>query len=214
METRYVVRAECDEPEGRIERKVSLTSLSMERLKELWDHLSRFDTLFNDYVRGDFRAFVEHFIQQIDGRIMPTGLLWDVDNVGIFFLNEIRPCVSAQAHFVFWDGRFKGREHLCREMCRMAFEEYKFKRIEVHVPLYTPQTLNAVEKIGFIQEGRLRRAIPYKGQWFDVNLYSMIEEDLNHLGGPSKLHSARFNCWGCQKIMSKEKTKAPSLQEA
>ena len=77
-------------------------------MKFLWDKLSKFDVLFNDFVKGDFEAFVSHFIVQVDGKPEPAGLLWDIDDVGIILVNNIVPFESATAHFVFWDGRFRG----------------------------------------------------------------------------------------------------------
>ena len=126
-------------------------------MKFLWEKLSQFDVLFNDFIRGDYKAFVNHFIVQIDGQPSATGLIWDVDDVGIILLNDIVPFKSAMAHFVFWDKRFRGREELIRQMIRYAFETYRFRRIRVEVPLYAAETKKAVERVGFIQEGRMKK---------------------------------------------------------
>lgn len=174
-----VLTVECDEPRGKVKREVRLTQLSMDRIKFMWDRLNKFDVLFNDFVRGDVKEFINHFVVVIDGEPRPTGLIWDIDDVGIFFLNEIRPLQSASAHMVFWDRRFKGREELCRAMLRYVFDQYKLRRIQVEVPLYANSTLQTMERIGFVKEGRKRKAIKYKGEWFDVNLYSILPEELN-----------------------------------
>ena len=150
----------------------------MERMKYLWEKLSGFDVLFNDFVRGDYKAFVNHFIVQIDGQPTPAGLFWDVDDVGIILINDIVPFQSAIAHFVFWDRRFRGRENLCREMLKYGFKTYKFRRIRVEVPLYAKHTMEAVERIGFVREGRMRKAVLWKKEWFDVYMYSILPEDL------------------------------------
>jgi len=113
----------------------------------LWEKLKGFDTLFNDFVKDDYAAFVNHFVMEHDGQPVPTGLLWDVDDIGIFLLQDIIPLQSATAHFVFWDQRFRGREELCIGMLNYAFENYKFQRIKVEVPLYAYHTLDAVENL-------------------------------------------------------------------
>lgn len=177
-EQRPILAVECSEPDGKIVRTVSPGRLSFNRLRYLWDKLSQFDVLFNDYVAQDFKSFVSNFVMQENGQPVPTGLIWDVDDVGIFYLTDIHPMESGLAHFVFWDRRFKGREELCREMLRFLFDRYKFHRIRVEVPLYAKYTLQAVERIGFIKEGRARDAVRYKGEWFDVNFYSMLEGEL------------------------------------
>jgi len=168
----------CEEKGETIVREVRLGRLTTDRLRFLWDKLKGFDTLFNDYVRGDFAAFVDHFLLNVNGQPQPAGLMWDVDDVGILFLNELKSDHSATAHFCFWDGRFRGREKLCREMVKLAFDIYGFRRIEVQVPHYAKKTLHAVQSIGFVSEGIRRQAIFYKDQWFDVRLFSVIKEDL------------------------------------
>ena len=179
-----VLECLCRERDGEIVRSVKQTELSLSRLKFIWEQVKDFKVLFNDFVEGDFQAFVDHFIVQVDGELSAAGLMWDVDDVGMFFLNEIKPAVSGTAHFLFWDEKFRGRDELCRQMLRYLFEQYEFVRIEVRVPLYASPTLVAVERVGFIQEGRIRSAALYKGKWFDVNVYSVLREDLDKI--PSK----------------------------
>jgi len=176
MDTREVVyQIRCSEPDGEVVRTVRLCKLTIEKLGFFWQKLSQFDTLFNDFVRGDFAAFVNHFVQQVDGEPVPAGLIWEVDDVGLFLLNEIKVGHSGKAHFVFWDRRFSGREALCRGMLEYVMEEYDLLKISVEVPVYANHTLQAVEKIGFVREGRIRRDILYKGNWFDVNVYSILK---------------------------------------
>ena len=179
MDDRAVIlNVKCSEPEGEVVRSVRLARLSKERMAFLWDKLKGFDTLFNDFVRGDYTAFVNHFVLEVNGQPVPTGLLWDVDDIGVFFLNNIIPHQSAEAHFLFWDRRFRGRENLCIEMLKYTFGKYKFQRIKVEVPLYAYHTMDAVESLGFVLEGRMRRAILYHDKWFDINIYSVLPEDL------------------------------------
>lgn len=183
----------------------------------LWDKLKGFDTLFNDFVKDDYAAFVNHFVMQVNGEPVPTGLLWDVDDVGIFLLHDIIPHQSATAHFVFWDKRFRGREELCVGMLNYAFESYKFQRIQVEVPLYAYHTLDAVENIGFVLEGRQRRAVLYHDKWFDINLYSVLPKDLDtkvrKLGKRTSRKAVCFQC-GSKFNRLKKDIKTKENQEA
>lgn len=191
-----IVNVKCSEPEGEVVRSVRLAHLSVDRMRFLWEKLREFDTLFNDFVKDDYAAFVNHFVLEVNGEPVPTGLLWDVDEIGIFLLHDIIPHQSATAHFVFWDRRFRGREELCIEMLKYAFDAYKFQRIKVEVPLYAYHTMDAVESLGFVLEGRQRRAILYHERWFDVNLYSVLPEDLEN---PVRLNKIKRKavCWQC-----------------
>ncbi len=205
MDKRSVILdVKCSEPEGEIVRSVRLAHLSVERMQFLWEKLKGFDTLFNDFVKDDYAAFVNHFVMEYDGQPVPTGLLWDIDDVGIFLLQDIIPHQSATAHFVFWDRRFRGREELCIEMLKYVFENYKFERVKVEVPLYANHTQDAVERLGFVQEGRLRRAVLYHDNWHDLLIYSVLLEDLEEKT-PVSWSTRRTTCFSCGQVFNKRR---------
>jgi len=169
---------ECVESDGTQMRSVRLCKLTPEKLKYLHEKLSQFEVMFNEHVQGDMESFIKTFLTFEGFDIQPTGLIWEVDDVGILYLTEIRPAYEAQAHFSFWDRKFFGRENLIRKMMRYVFDEFGFHRIVVEVPLYAKPTLFAIERIGFVQEGRKREAVKYRGKWFDMNLYSILEHEV------------------------------------
>ena len=170
---------ECDEPEGIVTREVRPLRLSMKKLKELYHHLNQFDVLFNNYFQNDINAFINSFFCMVNGEIQPLGLVWEIDDVGIFVITDISPGFEALMHFTFWDRRFRGREILMRELIRYVMKKFSFHRIVAEVPMYAPPTMGFVERIGFIKEGRKRQVVKYKGNWFDANLYSIVEGDLD-----------------------------------
>ena len=176
-----VMRVMCDEPEGQVERVVSFCPFSFKKLRELYERLSKFEVLFNDSIENGFEDFVDSFLCEVGGEIKPLGLIWQVDDVGILYLTEIRPGYEAEAHFSFWDQRIRGREKLVAEMVRYVVTRFGFHRIAVEIPVYAKPALKAVERIGFKKEGRKRKAVKYKGEWFDVNLYSVVEDELDEL---------------------------------
>ena len=197
----YVLECVCDEPNNKVVRFVRPTKLTLEHFQFIWEKLSQFDVLFNDWTRGDFKAFVDRFIQKTeDGTYICPSLMWDVDDVGLFVLSNVRPAISAEAHFTFWDRRFSGREDLCRAMLQYVFDRYKFKRIEVRIPIYARPALAAVERIGFIHEGRLRDSVLYKDNWHDVNLYSMLPKDMEDTPRHNtSVFKRKTVCQGCGK---------------
>jgi RimJ/RimL family protein N-acetyltransferase len=174
-----VLTVECDEPEGTFVRSVRPVQLNMERLKFYYDQLKQFDVVFNDFIENDLESFINIFLSD-DGHdgIVSNGLIWEVDSVGIIYITDIRPS-SAVAHFSFWDRRLKGRENLIRAMLRWGFDQFGFHRIEARVGLYAaPWVSRAIERVGFKKEGRLREAVQYKGEWFDMNVYSILEHEV------------------------------------
>lgn len=171
-----VFAVECSERDGTVVRTVRFAPLTRERLVHYWEKLSQFPTLFN---RGlfNFDAFVQTFLSIGEHGIRANGLIWEVDDVGIIWITDIYPEYQATGHFTFWDRQFRGREKIFRELVKRIFEEFQFRRLVIEVPLHSQRVCAFVEKIGFVKEGRLRQAVYYKDQWFDVNLYSILAEE-------------------------------------
>jgi len=172
-----ILRVECQEPEGNILREIRLMPLSIENMKFLWDKLSQFPTLFDRHI-VDIDDFSNTFLSQnSDGSLRPNGIIWGIDDVGIFYLTNIYPMYQATGHFTFWDRRFRGRRDLVRSMIKYVCKEFGFHRLVAEVPLYAMPTIHAMEGMGLIKEGRMRKATWYNGEWWDVNVYSVLEEE-------------------------------------
>lgn len=175
-----VLKVKCSERDGEVVRSVRPASLSIENLRRYWNHLKEFDVLFDEFVQGDVDAFIRRFVgQNGDGEPVARGLIWEVDDVGILFLTEFNPYYrEATGHYTFWDGAYRGREELVREMLRYVFDDLDLRIIRAEVPLYAQPAMVFAEKLGFVKEGRKRDARFYKGQWFDVNMYSIRKEEI------------------------------------
>ncbi len=172
-----VMTVDCSEPEGLIARTVSFTPLSVEKLRELWGVLSQYPTLFNRHISTQEDFVTSLISEDSNGNPKANGLVWEVDDVGILYLTDIYPVFQATGHFTFWDGRFKGRELLILKMLEYVFEEFGFHRIITEVPFYAQPTMGVVDRIGFVREGRLRKATRYRDEWWDVASYSMLREE-------------------------------------
>lgn len=179
---RPVVVELCQEPEGDFVRKVSLAQISFERLAFYYEKMKDFGVLFNDFIGNNPEAFFKSFVELDDtGRPMLKGLVWEVDDVGIIYLTNLIPEFEAEVHASFWDRRFRGRERLFLECIRYFMEAFDLHRIYMEIPLYAQPAMGAIERVGFKKEGRKRQAIPYKGKWFDVNLYSLLRDEVEQL---------------------------------
>ena len=76
----------------------------------------------------------------------------------------------------YWD-RGYGTDAV-RTLCRFAFREMNLQRIELHVYENNPRGKRAYEKVGFKEEGRLRRAHFVEGEHQDVIVMGLLAEDL------------------------------------
>lgn len=176
-----MLRFKCDEPGGTIVRYVKPAELSFAVLTGYYDRLREFKTVFNSYVRNNLDDFIRLFVtgDGSDG-VRATGLIWEVDDVGILYLTEIAIGHDALAHFNFWDKRLRGREDLIRGMMKHVMEMLDLHRVTVEVGMFSGKwLLNSIERMGFVREGRKREAFKFKGEWFDSIIFSMLRSEVD-----------------------------------
>lgn len=100
--------------------------------------------------------------------------------VGLFQIRTIEPGFrTAEAGCVigseFWgSGLFVEGALLAGEF---AFETLGVHRIEARAALRNGRGAGALRKIGFVQEGVLRRSLLRDGEWLDQALWSVVEDD-------------------------------------
>lgn len=194
MSVESIVSVTCHEPESDVTRHVYKMPLSLENLKRFWENASKFRTLFTAEINNDFTKFCEIFLHQNGGTVEANGLVYVIDDfTGVFYMTNIIPSVDASVHYSFFDRRHKGREILIHECLKYAFIHFGFRRLSTEVPLFlapTPDKRYAVEDeratgifkfveaLGFVKEGRKRKAMLYKNDWFDVNQYGILREEV------------------------------------
>jgi RimJ/RimL family protein N-acetyltransferase len=76
----------------------------------------------------------------------------------------------------FWNKGF-GTDAV-RVLCRFAFTEMNLQRIELRVLENNARGIRAYEKVGFKEEGRLRRAIFVGGHHVDLIVMGLLAEEL------------------------------------
>lgn len=109
-------------------------------------------------------------IETLDGLLIGNCSLREIDlktrqaNLGIFV---------GQA---FWN-RGYGTDAV-RTLCRFAVEEMNLQRVELHVYANNPRARRAYEKVGFKEEGRLRRGHFAGGRYVDVIVMGLLAEEL------------------------------------
>lgn len=76
----------------------------------------------------------------------------------------------------FWDKGY-GTDAV-RTLCRFGFREMNLQRIELSVLETNPRGKRAYERVGFKEEGRLRRALYVGGRHVDMLVMGLLAEDL------------------------------------
>jgi Acetyltransferases, including N-acetylases of ribosomal proteins len=74
---------------------------------------------------------------------------------------------------------------------RYYFSELRYQKVTVYVYSFNERSIRLHEKMGFQQEGRIRRAVYTNGQFFDEVLYGMTKEEFDRQYNPTdKLSTA------------------------
>jgi RimJ/RimL family protein N-acetyltransferase len=76
----------------------------------------------------------------------------------------------------YWDRGF-GTDAV-RTLCRFGFREMNLQRIELHVHETNPRGRRTYEKVGFWEEGRMRRAHFVDGRHVDVIVMGLLDHEL------------------------------------
>jgi RimJ/RimL family protein N-acetyltransferase len=129
---------------------------------------------------AETRAFWERSREDPDGVVLVLETL-SGELVGLCDLRSISgrnrtATLGITLYRPFWN-RGYGTDAI-RTLCRFAFREINLQRIELHVHETNPRGRAAYEKVGFKEEGRLRRAHFVDGRNVDVVVMGLLDDDL------------------------------------
>jgi RimJ/RimL family protein N-acetyltransferase len=77
---------------------------------------------------------------------------------------------------------FRGRrlaDEAARQFQRLLLAELGFHRLELEIYALNERACAHAERVGFVREGRKRKAYLKDGEWVDSVLYALIPEDLD-----------------------------------
>lgn len=115
------------------------------------------------------------FVIESDGE--PAGML------GFHVVNE-RSRIARLERLAVHPG-FRGRrlaDEAARLFQRHLLEELGFHRLELEIYAFNERACAHAERVGFVREGRKRKAYLKDGAWVDSVLYALIPEDLDEHG--------------------------------
>lgn len=182
---------ECDEPKGKILRTVWMMPYTPENIMKLWNKCSNFPILFGDTVHSS-KEFLDLFLslRVVDGKpeLVPNGIFYVIDDfVGVYYVTDIIAGVDATVHYSFFDKKYQGRIGITKELIKYGFDEFGFQRLTVEIPMYVAHrgtkrddspVFKFVEDLGFKFEGRKRKCVFYKNEWFDKKLFGLLKSEV------------------------------------
>ena len=154
--------------------------MTADKIGELWNEFKKHEVLFTDEIKGDPEAF-------IDIMLNPRSVWLEVFSIeqnkpiGVISLNKVIPGFDAEGHFVFWDGKGRGREGLSLRVGRWLFERYNLHRVTTMIPLNQKGTIRFTERLGFRKEGVKREGTLRHGKWIDLIIFGLLHSELEEV---------------------------------
>lgn len=149
--------------------------INPEKVRDIWVEYSKHDVLFSDYTQGKVEPLLDVLMD-------PKGVWLEVTEdeqiIGAMYLSDIIPGFDAIGHFTFWDSVASGREPLALYAMEFLMDRYKLHRLSARIPVYQKGTIRFTERLGFVQEGTIREAIPHKGKWMPMHMYGILRTEV------------------------------------
>ena len=157
-------------------------NLNLADLYEMSEKFARHE-IFSD----DFPVTKDSFARYV----ISSGSLWyeiyDLtkdEQVGVIYLTQLLPSevrnilVGAEFHAELWDSNAKDRIPIGKAAIAALIRLFKIHRLYAQVPMKHGGAIRNLLKLGFIDEGRMRQARAYKGEWYDTMILSILESEV------------------------------------
>ncbi len=146
--------------------------------RRVWINLR--DGFPHPYTAGDAEKWISFAVSQKP--LLNFAIASPGEAIGAIGLNILPDVHRKCAEIGYWIGEpFWGRG-ICsaalQVLTRYAFRELDLVRIQAAVFEWNPASMKVLEKGGYRQEGRLRKAVFKDGQIIDAVLYAILAEEV------------------------------------
>lgn len=150
----------------------TLSELTLDSYEDVVKLMTRY--METDVPRDPGDVFMMHLTQRRDAYFLQVG------DIGLIYFTQILPEFQGQINIIFWDKKLsKDRASYVKEACQLVMDQFELIRIAAAVPLPCKPVGKLLLRAGFQQEGYLRKALVYDGTFVDVELFSLMKEDIN-----------------------------------
>lgn len=140
--------------------------------------------------------FSEELPQNPEGMfqlVTRSGALWfeiydqELDSVvGLMYLSDFIPnfantfILQANWHGLVWDARAATRLEIGKQAIGNLMRLLRIHRLQAEIPVSKHGALRVAQKLGFVQEGVMRKArLGHGGTWNDIALLSILDEEVD-----------------------------------
>jgi hypothetical protein len=149
---------------------IYLLEMTEEKITKLWQELDDFCRYLGS---GDFRdskIFLQEFLAK-DSVILEA-------SYGYFMAKGIRKGERAEVHLPLLDHKLSAHTEDVLGTVRWLFVQYGLIRVETLIYDFQNSVRRFLkDKLGFTHEGTLRKRTFLRGEWRDVEVYSILREE-------------------------------------
>lgn len=80
-----------------------------------------------------------------------------------------------KVHSSFWNKGYT--TEALKELLRFSFKDLDLHRVQAGCAVENIASIKVLEKVGMTREGKKRKILPIRGEWFDNYFYAILEED-------------------------------------
>lgn len=156
---------------------------NLARIDQAWEKWKKHHILSDDLpttVDGFTRFVVANGSMWFEAVDLESG-----EQVGLIYLNDMLYSITknrftqATMHAVMWDAKFAPRRDLGKKFLAFLFYNFKFHRIQAEIPLKFGGAIRAMKSMGFQVEGTLRKARQFGGEWYNVLVLGLLEDEID-----------------------------------
>lgn len=150
--------------------------LTLEKAKWLWEEMSRYRTLWDDFTRGDFDSWYTGLVSRDSYWVE----VWNgSDLVGIVKWTGLNEIVDAQLHGMFFDRDLASKTEVCQRMAVWFFIQFpECHRMTATIPCIFHSTVRLLKRMGFKEEGRKRESLLMNGNWIDQMIFGLLASEV------------------------------------
>ena len=140
------------------------------------DEVNRFTGTHGTFVLADYEAYIERTLK--DPNRYTRAITEDGRFLGEVVLTVNEHNRSAGLRIALWDGFGKGYGTIAiKHVLDYAFGERNLHRVDLEVYEFNDRAIHVYKKLGFREEGRLRDALLWDGEFYDSIVMSVLSTD-------------------------------------
>jgi len=144
----------------------------VDKVVTLWRQFSQTSGIFDDIAQNDITSFLQMLH-------LPNAVWLELDDEsGVIYATSIVEGLSAYIHAAVFNHRLRERHKLFVEFLAWLVTTCSLVKINAALPSFAHAAQRHLKKIGFQQEGVLRRFSRSRGGLYNLNIYGILSEEV------------------------------------